>query len=71
MTHTSPNGAPKIVPECTLPITARGAVDVIITELAVFRFEGGRLYLVELMPGASLADVQAKTTAPFVTALDA
>jgi 3-oxoacid CoA-transferase len=69
MTHTSPTGAPKIVPECTLPLTARGVVDVVITDLAVFRFEGGRLTLVELMPGATLAEVRAKTSASFVERL--
>jgi 3-oxoacid CoA-transferase len=71
MAHASANGGAKIVPECTLPITARGVVDVVITELAVFRFEGGRLSLVELMPGASLEDVRAKTTARFTIALPA
>ena len=69
MTHTSPKGTSKIVPECTLPLTAREVVDVVITELAVFRFEDGRLLLTELMPGATLEDVRAKTAAPFVEAL--
>lgn len=69
MTHTTPKGAPKIVPECTLPLTAREVVDLVVTELAVFRFREGRLALVELMPGATLEDVRAKTSAPFVEAL--
>lgn len=69
MTHTSRRGDAKIVPQATLPLTARGAVDTIITELAVFRFLEGQLTLVELMPGASLEQVQAGTTAPFVNAL--
>ncbi len=65
MTHTSRDGRPKIVPECTLPLTAPGAVDMIITDLAVFAFKAGKLTLLELMPGASLEEVQAKTTAAF------
>jgi 3-oxoacid CoA-transferase len=69
MTHTSPAGGPKLVPDCTLPITARGVVDVVVTDLAVFRFEGGRLRLVEVMPGATLDEVRAKTTAPFEVAI--
>lgn len=69
MSHTSPSGASKIVPTCMLPLTAREVVDVVITDLAVFRFEAGRLLLVELMPGATLDDVRAKTTAPFVEQL--
>jgi 3-oxoacid CoA-transferase len=69
MTHTTPKGASKIVPECTLPLTARGVVDMIITELAVFEFLDGRLTLTGLMPGSSLEQVRASTTAPFVERL--
>ncbi|MFP5356504.1 MAG: CoA-transferase, partial [Gemmatimonadota bacterium] len=63
MTHTAPDGAPKIVPSCTLPLTARGVVDMIITDLAVFTFPDGRLTLSELMPGATQEQVRAKTAA--------
>lgn len=69
MTHTERDGGPKIVPQCTLPLTAMSAVDMIITDLAVFAFREGGLTLIELMPGATLADVQAKTAARFVSAL--
>jgi 3-oxoacid CoA-transferase len=65
MTHTDSDGSPKLVPSCTLPLTARGAVDVVITELAVFSFESGELCLIELMPGASLEQVRAATSARF------
>ena len=65
MMHTSRDGAAKIVPECTLPLTAAGAVSVIVTELAKFRFVDGRLALVDVMPGSSLDEVRAKTTARF------
>ncbi len=70
MTHTNRDGSSKIVPDCTLPLTARAAVDVVITDLAVFKFPNGRLTLVEVMPGASLEEVEAKTQAAFVVALD-
>jgi len=66
MMHTARNGASKIVPELTLPLTARNAVDMIITELAVFRFRDGRLTLTELMPDATLEEVRAATAAAFV-----
>ena len=66
MTHASRDGAAKIVPACTLPLTALGAVDVVITDLAVFRFVDGQLTLTELMPGATLEEVKEKTTAVFV-----
>lgn len=67
MTHTTPDGRPKIVPRCTLPLTAAAAVDMIITELAVFAFADGRLTLIERMPGVSEADVRAVTSAAYVT----
>ena len=70
MTHNSRDGSSKIVPACTLPLTATGAVDVIITELAVFRFLDGRLTVTELMEGASLEAVRANTEAEFAIALD-
>ena len=69
MTHASRDGQSKIVPSCTLPLTATNAVDVIITELAVFRFCDGRLTLTELLEGASLEQVKAKTDALFEIAL--
>jgi 3-oxoacid CoA-transferase len=69
MTHTNPDGSPKLVPECDLPLTARGVVDLVITELAVFSFEPGGLTLVELMPGATLEQVRASTSARFAERL--
>ncbi|MEZ4863444.1 MAG: 3-oxoacid CoA-transferase [Caldilineaceae bacterium] len=65
MEHTTREGDSKIVPSCTLPLTATHAVAVIITDLAVFRFIEGKLTLTELMPDATLAEVQAKTTAAY------
>ncbi|MBZ0284518.1 MAG: 3-oxoacid CoA-transferase [Anaerolineae bacterium] len=64
MMHTNPDGSSKIVPECTLPLTAKNVVDTIITDLAVFTFDP-HLRLVELMPGATIEEVRAKTAAQF------
>jgi 3-oxoacid CoA-transferase len=69
MTHTNTDGSPKVVPQCDLPLTARNAVDVVITELAVFSFDAGELCLIELMPGASLEQVRASTSARFAERL--
>src|SRR5690606_38111709 len=69
MTHTARNGESKIVPEVTLPLTARHAVDMVITDLAVFKFIDGQLTLIEIMPGATLEQVRASTAAAFVEAL--
>ncbi|HEX6224685.1 MAG TPA: 3-oxoacid CoA-transferase [Chryseolinea sp.] len=69
MTHTNSDGSPKIVPSCTLPLTAIDAVDMIITELAVFKFLEGKLNLIELMPGTTLEDVKKNTSANFKVSL--
>ena len=65
MTHSNRNGSSKIVPNCTLPLTAIGVVEMIITDLAVFQFVEGKLTLIELMPGATLEEVRGKTEANF------
>lgn len=69
MTHTAPKGQPKILPRCTLPLTARGAVSMVITDLAVFEFLDGQLTLTELMPGATLEQVRSRTSARFDEAI--
>ncbi len=66
MTHTARNGQSKIVPECTLPLTAIATVTLIITDLAVFSYQSGQLTLIELMPGATIEEVYANTEAKFV-----
>lgn len=68
MTHTTRDGAPKIVSRADLPLTAHGAVDLVITDLAVFSFDSGRLTLIELMPGATLDAVRSRTEADFAVA---
>lgn len=69
MTHTNPDGSSKIVPVCTLPLTASGVVSLIITELAVFDYTDNQLTLIELMPNTSLEEVRAKTSAGFIEKL--
>ena len=70
MEHTSKDGTPKILKECTLPITGMGVVNLIITELAVFEVkDGGGLVLTELLGDASVDDIRAKTGAAFDVAL--
>ncbi|WP_010631189.1 3-oxoacid CoA-transferase subunit B [Sporolactobacillus vineae] len=65
MDHVSKHGTPKIRKTCTLPLTGKCVVDCLITDLAVFHLDDGQLKLVELQPGASLKEVQAKTEANF------
>jgi len=70
MTHTAKDGSSKVVPECTLPLTSAAAVDVLITDIAKFRYLDGRLTLVGLVGGATLEEVAAKTEAAYDVALD-
>lgn len=69
MTHCNKNGEAKIVPECTLPLTAPKAVSMIVTEMAVFEFRNSRLTLIKLLNGHSESEVRDKTTAKFEVAL--
>ncbi|MBA3848409.1 MAG: succinyl-CoA--3-ketoacid-CoA transferase, partial [Opitutus sp.] len=79
MEHCAKDGSPKILKQCTLPITGKGVVSLIITDLCVFEVKpngggqggsaSGGLRLIELHPGVTLDEVRAKTGAPFEAAL--
>jgi 3-oxoacid CoA-transferase len=70
MEHSSKDGASKILRQCTLPITGKAVVNMIITDLCVFEVVAGEgLVLKELHPGVTLEDVRAKTACEFFVAL--
>lgn len=64
--HTTREGKPKILEQCKLPLTAKGCVDTIITELAVMDIVKGRLVLREIAENVDLDTVRAKTGAEIV-----
>jgi 3-oxoacid CoA-transferase subunit B len=68
MEHVSKNGDAKFIPECTLPLTGRNVIDMIITDLAVFQRpdHASPFRLVELAPGVSAEEVAQKTTARYL-----
>jgi 3-oxoacid CoA-transferase subunit B len=70
MEHTA-GGKPKLLRECTLPLTGKAVVDMVVTELAVFTIDRalGRMTLVELAPGVTEEEVRQKTEADYETAL--
>ncbi|MBP2638654.1 MAG: atoA [Firmicutes bacterium] len=68
--HTAKGGKPKLVPVCTLPLTALKAVNTVITEFAVFKFIHGEMVLVEHSSDVTLDDIKAMTTAHYFVAVD-
>ena len=67
MEHVSKTGSAKFIPECTLPLTGRNVVDMIVTDLAVFQRpdHASPFRLIELAPGVSAEEVAEKTTAAY------
>jgi len=66
MEHTTRDGAPKILKKCTLPLTAVGVVDFIVTELGVMEVTEDGVVLRELAPGVTVGDIQSKTEATLI-----
>ncbi|MET0179039.1 MAG: 3-oxoacid CoA-transferase subunit B [Novosphingobium sp.] len=68
MEHVAKDGSAKFIPACTLPLTGRNVVDMIVTDLAVFRRDdhASPFRLVELAPEVEAGEVAAKTTARYI-----
>jgi len=68
MEHVTRKGAAKLIADCTLPLTGRRCVDMIVTDLAVLEMDPlkRRFTLVELAPGVSVQDVTSRTTAEII-----
>jgi 3-oxoacid CoA-transferase B subunit len=67
MEHVAKDGSPKFIPACTLPLTGKNVVDMIVTDLAVFQRDNhdSPFKLVELAPGVTADEVRQKTTAHY------
>jgi 3-oxoacid CoA-transferase subunit B len=68
MEHNAKDGSPKFIPACTLPLTGKNVVDMIITDLAVFQRpdHASPFKLIEMAPGVTAEEVAAKTTAHYI-----
>jgi 3-oxoacid CoA-transferase B subunit len=70
MEHTARDGSPKIVSQCTLPLTGRRCVDLIVTEMAVVEVVKDGLLLKEIAPDTTLEAVKKATGAELRVAPD-
>jgi 3-oxoacid CoA-transferase subunit B len=68
MEHTA-RSEPKLLRECTLPLTGKGVVDMVITDLGVFAIGPAEMALTELAPGVSLDEIRQQTEASFTVRL--
>ena len=70
MQHCSKDGTPKLVKECSLPLTGARAVSMIVTDLAVFDVDraAGELTLTDIAEGVTLDELKAKTACDFKVA---
>ena len=66
MDHTNKHGDSKLLKECTLPLTGKGVVDLIITNLGVLDVTHKGLHIVECAPGVTREDIRAATEALIV-----
>jgi len=68
MEHNAKDGSPKFIPACTLPLTGKNVVDMIITDLAVFQRSDhlSPFKLIETAPSVTAEEVVSKTTAQFL-----
>jgi 3-oxoacid CoA-transferase subunit B/3-oxoadipate CoA-transferase beta subunit len=70
MEHVEKSGAPKLVKDCSLPLTGAGVVDLLITDLGVFEVNrGAGVVLTEIAPGVTVEEIKDKTEAAFTVAL--
>jgi 3-oxoacid CoA-transferase B subunit len=70
MEHVDRGGRPKIVEQCTFPLTGRQVVTRVYTDLAIFHIADGRLRLTECAPGIGPAAIRERTAAPYIEDLD-
>ncbi|WP_039455154.1 CoA transferase subunit B [Candidatus Jidaibacter acanthamoebae] len=69
MDHVTKTGEPKLLKQCTFPLTGISCVDKVVTNFGVFEFEEQQMYLTLIAPGVTLEEIKAKTEAKFTVRL--
>jgi len=70
MEHTTRDGSPRLLKNCKLPVTARGVVKLVMTDLGLFEPTGDSFRILEIAPGFTHDDVQAVTDAPVIASAE-
>jgi 3-oxoacid CoA-transferase B subunit len=66
MMQTNPKGESKLLPACTLPVTGKGCIDRVVTDLGYYEIKDGAFHLLEIAPGVTLDEIKAKTLGKLV-----
>ena len=66
MMQTNPKGESKLLPACTLPITGKGCIDRVVTDLGYYQIKDGAFHLLEIAPGVTVDEIKAKTLGKLV-----
>jgi len=66
MMQTNPKGESKLLPACTLPITGKGCIDRVVTDLGYYEIKEGAFHLLEIAPGVTVDEIKAKTLGKLV-----
>ncbi len=66
MMQTNPKGESKLLPACTLPLTGKGCISRVVTDLGYYEIKDGAFHLMEIAPGVTLDEIKAKTLGKLV-----
>ena len=70
MMQTNPKGESKLLPACTLPLTGKGCINRVLTELGFYEIKDGAFHLTEIAPGVTVDEIKAKTAGKLVISED-
>ena len=66
MMQTNPKGESKLLPACTLPLTGKGCINRVVTDLGYYEIKDGAFHLIEIAPGVTVDEIKAKTAGKLV-----